>query len=71
LQSFFLRAIQSARRTSISKIRAERSAVGGNVTRSFGWAAKSDVTFGADVVAVGEVRVTGPRHIPDGEVLGD
>jgi UTP--glucose-1-phosphate uridylyltransferase len=30
-----------------------------------------DVTFGADVVAVGEVRVTGPRHIVDGEVLGD
>jgi UTP--glucose-1-phosphate uridylyltransferase len=32
---------------------------------------EGDVTFGADVVAVGEVRVTGPRHIPDGEVLGD
>jgi UTP--glucose-1-phosphate uridylyltransferase len=30
-----------------------------------------DVTFGADVVATGEVRVTGPRHVPDGEVLGD
>jgi len=30
-----------------------------------------DVTFGADVVAVGEVRVTGPRRIPDGEVLGE
>jgi UTP--glucose-1-phosphate uridylyltransferase len=29
-----------------------------------------DVSFGAGVVAVGEVRVTGPRHIPDGEVLG-
>jgi UTP--glucose-1-phosphate uridylyltransferase len=29
-----------------------------------------DVTFGAGVVAVGEVRVTGPRHVPDGEVLG-
>jgi UTP--glucose-1-phosphate uridylyltransferase len=29
-----------------------------------------DVTFGADVVAVGDVRVTGPRHVPDGEVLG-
>jgi UTP--glucose-1-phosphate uridylyltransferase len=28
-----------------------------------------DVTFGADVVAVGDVRVTGPRHVPDGEVL--
>jgi UTP--glucose-1-phosphate uridylyltransferase len=28
-----------------------------------------DVTFGADVVAVGDVRVTGPRHIPDGEIL--
>ena len=32
---------------------------------------EGDVTFGADVVAVGEVRVTGPRHIADGEVLGD
>ncbi len=31
---------------------------------------KGDVTFGADVVAIGEVRVTGPRHVPDGEVLG-
>ena len=29
-----------------------------------------DVTFGADVVAVGDVRVTGPSHIPDGAVLG-
>jgi UTP--glucose-1-phosphate uridylyltransferase len=29
-----------------------------------------DVTFGADVVAVGDVRVAGPRHVPDGEVLG-
>jgi UTP--glucose-1-phosphate uridylyltransferase len=28
-----------------------------------------DVTFGAGVVAEGEVRITGPRHIPDGEVL--
>jgi UTP--glucose-1-phosphate uridylyltransferase len=28
-----------------------------------------DVTFGAGVVAVGEVRVSGPRHVPDGEVL--
>jgi UTP--glucose-1-phosphate uridylyltransferase len=31
---------------------------------------EGDVTFGADVVAVGEVRVTGPRHVQDGEVLG-
>jgi UTP--glucose-1-phosphate uridylyltransferase len=31
---------------------------------------EGDVTFGADVVAIGEVRVTGPRHVPDGEVLG-
>jgi UTP--glucose-1-phosphate uridylyltransferase len=30
-----------------------------------------DVTFGADVVAVGDVLVTGPRQIPDGEVLGE
>jgi UTP--glucose-1-phosphate uridylyltransferase len=29
-----------------------------------------DVTFGADVVAVGDVRVTGPSHVPDGAVLG-
>ncbi|MBV9205168.1 MAG: UTP--glucose-1-phosphate uridylyltransferase [Actinobacteria bacterium] len=29
-----------------------------------------DVSFGAGVVAVGEVRVAGPRHVPDGEVLG-
>jgi UTP--glucose-1-phosphate uridylyltransferase len=28
-----------------------------------------DVTFGAGVLAEGEVRVTGPQHIPDGEVL--
>ena len=33
--------------------------------------AEGDVTFGADVVAVGEVQVTGPRHITDGEVPGD
>jgi UTP--glucose-1-phosphate uridylyltransferase len=31
---------------------------------------EGDVTFGAGVVAVGEVRVTGPGHVPDGEVLG-
>jgi len=31
---------------------------------------EGDVTFGAGVVAVGEVRVAGPRHVPDGEVLG-
>ena len=29
-----------------------------------------DVTFGAGVMAVGDVRVTGPRHVPDGELLG-
>jgi UTP--glucose-1-phosphate uridylyltransferase len=28
-----------------------------------------DVTFGKGVTAVGDVRVTGPRHIPDGEAL--
>jgi UTP--glucose-1-phosphate uridylyltransferase len=28
-----------------------------------------DVTFGAGVTAVGDVRVAGPRHIPDGEIL--
>jgi len=32
---------------------------------------EGDVTFGAGVVAVGEVLVTGPRHVPDGEVLGE
>jgi UTP--glucose-1-phosphate uridylyltransferase len=32
---------------------------------------EGDVTFGADVVAVGEVRITGPRHVQDGEVLGE
>jgi UTP--glucose-1-phosphate uridylyltransferase len=31
---------------------------------------EGDVTFGADVVVMGKVRVTGPRHVPDGEVLG-
>ncbi|HEY3955502.1 MAG TPA: UTP--glucose-1-phosphate uridylyltransferase [Streptosporangiaceae bacterium] len=30
-----------------------------------------DVSFGAGVVANGEVRVTGPGHIPDGAVLGE
>jgi len=29
-----------------------------------------DVTFGAGVVATGDVRVTGPRHVADGEKLG-
>ena len=29
-----------------------------------------DVTFGAGVTAVGDVRVTGSRHVPDGAVLG-
>jgi UTP--glucose-1-phosphate uridylyltransferase len=31
---------------------------------------EGDVTFGAGVVAVGDVRVVGPRHVPDGAVLG-
>jgi UTP--glucose-1-phosphate uridylyltransferase len=30
---------------------------------------EGDVTFGAEVVVEGDVRVTGPRHVPDGEVL--
>jgi UTP--glucose-1-phosphate uridylyltransferase len=30
---------------------------------------EGDVTFGANVVATGDVQLTGPRHIPDGEVL--
>jgi UTP--glucose-1-phosphate uridylyltransferase len=32
---------------------------------------EGDVTFGADVVVVGKVRVTGPFHVPDGAVLGE
>ncbi len=31
---------------------------------------EGDVTFGADVVATGKVRVTGPCHVGDREVLG-
>jgi UTP--glucose-1-phosphate uridylyltransferase len=31
---------------------------------------EGDVTFGAGVVALGDVRVVGPRHVRDGEVLG-
>jgi UTP--glucose-1-phosphate uridylyltransferase len=31
---------------------------------------EGDVTFGAGVVVVGDVRVAGPRHVPDGTVLG-
>ena len=31
---------------------------------------EGDVTFGAGVMAVGDVRVTGPHHVPDGQVLG-
>jgi UTP--glucose-1-phosphate uridylyltransferase len=30
---------------------------------------EGDVTFGADVVVEGDVHLTGPRHVPDGEVL--
>jgi UTP--glucose-1-phosphate uridylyltransferase len=30
---------------------------------------EGDVTFGANVVVEGEVHLTGPRHVPDGEVL--
>jgi UTP--glucose-1-phosphate uridylyltransferase len=30
---------------------------------------EGDVTFGADVVVEGDVHVTGPREVPDGEVL--
>jgi len=29
-----------------------------------------DVTFGKGVVAIGDIRVAGPRHVPDGEALG-
>ena len=31
---------------------------------------EGDVTFGAGVKVVGDARVAGPRHVPDGEVLG-
>jgi UTP--glucose-1-phosphate uridylyltransferase len=31
---------------------------------------EGDVTFGAGVMALGDVRVAGPRHVPDGQVLG-
>ena len=31
---------------------------------------EGDVTFGAGVTAAGDVHVTGPRHVQDGEVLG-
>ena len=31
---------------------------------------EGDVTFGAGVVAVGDVRVVGPGHVRDGGVLG-
>ena len=31
---------------------------------------EGDVTFGAGVTALGDVHVTGPRLVPDGEVLG-
>jgi UTP--glucose-1-phosphate uridylyltransferase len=30
---------------------------------------EGDVTFGAGVVAVGDVRVVGPQRVPDGDVL--
>ncbi len=30
---------------------------------------EGDVTFGANVVVEGDVHLTGPRHVPDGEVL--
>jgi UTP--glucose-1-phosphate uridylyltransferase len=30
---------------------------------------EGDVTFGAGVVVEGDVQLTGPRHVPDGEVL--
>ncbi len=32
---------------------------------------EGDVTFGAGVVAVGDVHVVGPCHIADGEILGE
>ncbi|MBV9094566.1 MAG: UTP--glucose-1-phosphate uridylyltransferase [Streptosporangiaceae bacterium] len=31
---------------------------------------EGDVSFGANVVVLGDVRVTGPRHVADGQVLG-
>ena len=42
---------------------------GPSLRRCRRFAVEGDVTFGADVVAEGEVRVVGPRRVPDGEVL--
>jgi UTP--glucose-1-phosphate uridylyltransferase len=41
-----------------------------SLRRCRGFEVDGDVTFGAGVMAVGDVHVTGPRHVPDGEVLG-
>ncbi len=30
---------------------------------------EGDVTFGANIIVEGDVHLTGPRHVPDGEVL--
>ena len=49
----------------------KRFPAGAPSLRRSGWfEVEGDVTFGAGVVAVGNVRVAGPRHVLDGEVLG-
>lgn len=40
-----------------------------SLRRSGRFEVEGDVTFGADVVVEGDVQVTGPRTVPDGEVL--
>jgi hypothetical protein len=53
---------------SKSKIDQRMADLLGDRCRWFG--VDGDVTFGAGVVAVGDIRVAGPRHVPDNEVLG-
>jgi UTP--glucose-1-phosphate uridylyltransferase len=40
-----------------------------SLRRCYRFEVEGDVTFGTGVVAVGDVQITGPRHVPDGEVL--
>jgi UTP--glucose-1-phosphate uridylyltransferase len=42
-----------------------------SLRRCYRFEVEGDVTFGAGVVAVGKVRIAGPRYVPDGEVLGE
>jgi UTP--glucose-1-phosphate uridylyltransferase len=41
-----------------------------SLRRCVAFEVEGDVTFGANVTAVGDVLVTGPRHVHDGQVLG-